>query len=309
MAEHSKKDFEHEFEESFRRFDESIKIPEIPDAQSIFERAENEKQKVIPFKKYSRIAAAAAAVVLVCISVPVFARALSANLSQESEPQAPMLMNEIFDSVRSDSKKTEIACEEAETAVEPEAPAEPEVVPEEEYDSAEDFRYALEDFFLEFSSANGPIDGASGNEVQKEHSSSSSSEDNEIELIAGEKLIEKRLNKKRSIEISVEEDSVSVVLFDNSAAEEIISAFWVEGKYENSFLDGETYVINLLKTITQEDFENGFYLPMAGDAENGTYTIPEENISLPDKVTEGIIKLSVEIDIGTGEYKIYASLV
>ena len=101
---------------------------------------------------------------------------------------------EIISSAAELSKRTtetEIACEEAETAVEPEAPAAPEVVPEEEYDSAEDFRYALEDFFLEFSSVNGPIDGASGNEVQKEHSSSSSSEDNEIELIAGEKLIEK----------------------------------------------------------------------------------------------------------------------
>ena len=43
MAEHDEKLFEHEFAEKFRKFDDDIKIPEIPDAQSIFDRAELDK--------------------------------------------------------------------------------------------------------------------------------------------------------------------------------------------------------------------------------------------------------------------------
>ena len=86
MAEHDEKLFEHEFAEKLRKFDDNIKILEIPDAQSIFDRAESEKVKVIPFKKYSRYIAAAAAVVLICVSIPILSPALSA----ETAPQEPM---------------------------------------------------------------------------------------------------------------------------------------------------------------------------------------------------------------------------
>jgi hypothetical protein len=51
------------------------------------------------------------------------------------------------------------------------------------------------------------------------------------------------------------------------------------------------------------------YLPMAGDSTNGTYMIPEESIFVPEKITKGIISLTVKIDISTGEYQIFASLV
>ena len=68
-------------------------------------------------------------------------------------------------------------------------------------------------------------------------------------------------------------------------------------------------MINLSKTITPEDLKSGVYLPMAGDAQNGNYTISAESVLISEKVTKGIIYLAVEIDVGTGEYKIYASLV
>ena len=48
---------------------------------------------------------------------------------------------------------------------------------------------------------------------------------------------------------------------------------------------------------------------MAGDPKNGTYIIPEESVVIPEKITKGEIRLSVEIDVATGEYKINASLV
>ena len=58
MAEHDEKAFEHILEVEFRKLDEKIKIPEIPDAQSIFEKAEKEKANTVPFKKYSKYIAA-----------------------------------------------------------------------------------------------------------------------------------------------------------------------------------------------------------------------------------------------------------
>ena len=121
--------------------------------------------------------------------------------------------------------------------------------------------------------------------------------------------VERKINKKRSIEITVETDSVSVRLFDNSAEDEIISAFWVEGIYESSGADGDYYVINLFKNVSEEELLEDMYLPMAGDPVNGTYMIPEDSIFVPEKITKGIISVSVKIDISTGEYYIYASLV
>ena len=88
MAEHDKNLFEHELFEKFAELDENIKILEIPDVQNIFDRAE-EQTKVIPFKKYSRYIAAAAAVVLICVSIPIFSSAASA----EFVPQEPAESN------------------------------------------------------------------------------------------------------------------------------------------------------------------------------------------------------------------------
>lgn len=291
MAEHNKNDFEHELEESFRRFDESIKIPEIPDAQSIFERAENEKKNILPFKKYSKIAVAAAAVVLVCVSVPVLANAFSYRFSAENmNVETPMAINEFVGKDAADGaseafpEDTEVFEEPAESQEQPSEEAEKEK-------SESDIQHELEAFFSK-SSASSTMGDAFYEETT-----------DDVEVI------EEYLNKKRSIEITIEKDSVSIVLFDNAAGEEIISAFWVEGTYESSRLDKEIYVVKLVKIITPEDFYGGFYLPMVGDAANGTYTIPEESVSVSDKITKGVIELSVEIHIGTGEYKIYASLV
>ena len=55
MAEHEEKLFEHELSEKFAELDKNIKIPEIPDVQNIFDKAEEEKTNVVPFKKYSRL--------------------------------------------------------------------------------------------------------------------------------------------------------------------------------------------------------------------------------------------------------------
>ena len=121
-------------------------------------------------------------------------------------------------------------------------------------------------------------------------------------------MLSEEINKKRSIEIVIEEDSASVMLFDTSAGNEVISAFWVEGKYLLSNPGEELYTICLSKKIDMEDFETGNYIPMAGDPVNGNYFIQEEEIGLPGKVKYGEVYIVVEIDIKTGDYEIHANL-
>ncbi len=325
MAEHDEKAFEHILEAEFRKLDEKIKIPEIPDAQSIFEKAEKEKANTVPFKKYSKYIAAAAAVVLICVSVPIAANAISGGVPRENA-EAPMMLADIFNSKNQDAAEPEPECaveaemdpnsseqkERAEEPVPEEAPEDGTVLDENAVVNA------LMDYFTEFSfTAKEELDDIKEHiEVSSSVASSSGavpSAGNNPNTGGGNddvEFIEEQINKKRSIEITLEEDSVSVVLFDCSSAEkEILNAFWVEGDFEGCYTKDDYYVINLSKTITPEDLKSGVYLPMAGDAQNGNYTIPAESVFISEKVTKGIIYLAVEIDVGTGEYKIYASLV
>jgi len=308
MAEHEDFSFEHEFAEKLKAFDENIKIPEIPDAQSIFDKAEKPETKVIPFKKYSRYAAAAAAVVLIAVGLPIMEGALSGEIgldniaSQEFAVEEPMACPdaETFADQVNDRSDTVAEVEEdpdgfREENNEPVAEYYPSyasssVSEDEKVYEPQDgvsLKAVLYKYFVN-NSVNNPVTGGDGYDDLR--------------------TIEEELNKKRKIEITAEEDSVSVVLYDTSSGDEIINALWVEGHYEGSYFDGKYYVINLYNPVSQEDIENDCYLPMAGDA-NGVYTIPEKTVLIPEKITEGAIYLFVEVDAATGEYNIYANLV
>ena len=334
MAEHDEKLFEHEFAEKLRKFDDNIKIPEIPDAQSIFDRAESEKAKVISFKKYSRYIAAAAAVVLICVSVPLLSPALSA----ETAPQEPMEAPKMFDNMAdmAETVTEEEPCEAApdEETFYPEfsvtdgensANESFDGTAEKEAESVSKTENALEEMLFEFfnstvsdelidssdassSDANPETGGSDGNPELGGVGDSERKTKNEYDENGRLSLLLEEINKKRSIEIAIEDDSVSVRLFDTSAGNEIISAFWVEGAYMLSSPGEEIYTVCLSKKITKEDFEAGNYIPMAGDPVNGNYFIPEEDISLPMKVRYGEVFIIVEIDLKTGDYKIYANL-
>ena len=334
MAEHDEKLFEHEFAERLRKFDDNIKIPEIPDAQSIFDRAESEKAKVIPFKKYSRYIAAAAAVVLICVSIPLLSPALSAEMAPQEPMEAPKSFNNMADDV-SDTVVAEEPCEAA-----PEETSYPEFsvtdgensanesfdgTAEKEAESVSKTENALEEMLFEFfnstvsdelkdssaasSSDANPSTGGSGTNPEL-GGAGDSERDLKLEYRenGGLSLLYEKINKKRNIEIVIEEDSVSVMLFDTSAGDEVISAFWVEGAYQFTQPGEESYVIYLTKKIAEEDFESKNYIPMAGDQVNGTYFVSDENISLPRKVIYGEYFIIVEIDLKTGDYKIYANL-
>ncbi len=306
MAEHEKVNFEHEIDEKLRMLDEEIKIPEIPDAQRIFGLAEKKDNKVLPFIKYRKIAGIAAAVVLICAGVPIISGVLGAGIvldgAATETAEAPMSEQYvIFDSTKSNNQVVQECVEEPGEAPE-ETPEEPVVEENQDFDSVEEedksaaasgkgIKYFLNEFFRSNSTSQGSVNGANG--VDGDDVSS----------------IAEKFNKKRSMDIEIEKDSVSVILYDDSADGEIITAFWVEGTYQTSYRENEKYYLNTVKKVTEEEIENDYYLPMLGDAVNGTYYIEEDKIKLPEKIIEGAISVWVEIDIGTGEYEITAEII
>lgn len=288
MAEHDENMFEQNIAKMLREMDSEIEIPEIPDVESIFEKAEEQKQNVVPFKKYSKYIAAAAAVVLICISFPAFSGTFGRSLPQEAAESFDQSMEYLSDGI----------CEEAEMPMEPEAAAEPETDEEEYFVTVTE---ALARYFTD-NSANIEINFSDS----KVSSSVAQEEKSQME---DAKILEEDLDKKRSIELTIGKESVSVILKDISEEEKIISEFWIEGKFEGAYPEGEYYIVNLVKTVTLEDYAEGNYLPMMGEGTEEPFTIPEESIYVPGEVTEGIINLVVEINVETGEYKIYASLI
>lgn len=288
MAEHDENMFEQNIAKMLREMDSEIEIPEIPDVGSIFEKAEEQKQNVVPFKKYSKYIAAAAAVVLICISFPAFSGTFGRSLPQEAAESFDQSMEYLSDGI----------CEEAEMPMEPEAAAEPETDEKEYFVTVTE---ALARYFTD-NSANIEINFSDS----KVSSSVAQEEKSQME---DAKILEEDLDKKRSIELTIGKESVSVILKDISEEEKIISEFWIEGKFEGAYPEGEYYIVNLVKTVTLEDYAEGNYLPMMGEGTEEPFTIPEESIYVPGEVTEGVINLVVEINVETGEYKIYASLI
>lgn len=288
MAEHDENMFEQNIAKMLREMDSEIEIPEIPDVGSIFEKAEEQKQNVVPFKKYSKYIAAAAAVVLICISFPAFSGTFGRSLPQEAAESFDQSMEYLSDGI----------CEEAEMPMEPEAAAEPETDEKEYFVTVTD---ALARYFTD-NSANMEINFSDS----KVSSSVAQEEKSQME---DAKILEEDLDKKRSIELTIGKESVSVIFKDISEEEKIISEFWIEGKFEGAYPEGEYYIVNLVKTVTLEDYAEGNYLPMMGEGTEEPFTIPEESIYVPGEVTEGVINLVVEINVETGEYKIYASLI
>ena len=288
MAEHDENMFEQNIAKMLREMDSEIEIPEIPDVGSIFEKAEEQKQNVVPFKKYSKYIAAAAAVVLICISFPAFSGTFGRSLPQEAAESFDQSMEYLSDGI----------CEEAEMPMEPEAAAEPETDEKEYFVTVTE---ALARYFTD-NSANMEINFSDS----KVSSSVAQEEKSEMK---DAKILEEDLDKKRSIELTIGKESVSVIFKDISEEEKIISEFWIEGKFEGAYPEGEYYIVNLVKTVTLEDYAEGNYLPMMGEGTEEPFTIPEESIYVPGEVTEGIINLVVEINVETGEYKIYASLI
>ena len=117
-----------------------------------------------------------------------------------------------------------------------------------------------------------------------------------------------KLNKKRTVDVEINEDSVSVMLYDVSGQSEILTALWVEGAFESAGMTGDYYVVTVKKAVTREEFESGYYLPMVGSPEGGARYLSEDEVFVSDEITEAVFTISVSINIENGGYEIYATL-
>lgn len=284
MPEGGRTSFEHEIDEKLRKLDAQIKVPEIPDAQAIFERAEKKKNNVFSFRSVRY--AAAAAVILICVSIPTvsmlmtkngagtdnaaFMAAPKAQDSEETEKGAPPMFGISSSAVQEGAEESE---------------ASDELVQE----NGITVGGALENYFSSEKKSENSTTGGGGSERD-----------------AGS--FTDKLNKKRTADVEINEDSVSVMLYDVSGQSEILTALWVEGAFESAGMTGDYYVVTVKKAVTREEFESGYYLPMVGSPEGGARYLSEDEVFVSDEITEAVFTISVSINIENGGYEIYATL-
>lgn len=285
MPEGGRTSFEHEIDEKLRKLDAQIKVPEIPDAQAIFERAEKKKNNVFSFRSVRY--AAAAAVILICVSIPTvsmlmtkngagtdnaaFMAAPKAQDNEETEKGAPPMFG--------------ISSSAVQEGAEEESEASDELVQE----NGITVGGALENYFSSEKKSENSTTGGGGSERD-----------------AGS--FTDKLNKKRTADVEINEDSVSVMLYDVSGQSEILTALWVEGAFESAGMTGDYYVVTVKKAVTREEFESGYYLPMVGSPEGGARYLSEDEVFVSDEITEAVFTISVSINIENGGYEIYATL-
>lgn len=284
MPEGGRTSFEHEIDEKLRKLDAQIKVPEIPDAQAIFERAEKKKNNVFSFRLVRY--AAAAAVILICVSIPTvsmlmtksgagtdnaaFMAAPEAQDSDDAEKSAPPMFGISSSAVQEGAEESE---------------ASDELVQE----NGITVGGALENYFSSEKKSENSTTGGGGSERD-----------------AGS--FTDKLNKKRTVDVEINEDSVSVMLYDVSGQSEILTALWVEGAFESAGMTGDYYVVTVKKAVTREEFESGYYLPMVGSPEGGARYLSEDEVFVSDEITEAVFTISVSINIENGGYEIYATL-
>ncbi len=282
--------FEHEIAEKLKKLDAQIKVPETPDAQAIFERAEKKKNNVFSLRTVRY--AAAAAVILICVSIPAVSMLMTKN--GVSTDNASFMYDDATQEVQGsqNGEETEKSAQSAFVGVSSARQEDAEdgavndaLVPEEGINVGE----ALESYFsAEKKSGNSTTGGSESKNTAKSFADS--------------------LNKKRTVDVEVNDDSVSVMLYDVSGQSEILTALWVEGTFESAGMTGDYYIVTVKKAVTREEFESGYYMPMIGSPEGGASYLSEEEVFVSDEVAEAVFTISVSINIENGGYEIYATL-
>ena len=294
------KEFERTLKNAFQVLDAQIKIPDVPDAQTIFEHGE-EKGKVFSFRTVRIAAAATIVVAIVGISafaiggrLPVMGMKSKAPEMQSTDlaiPEEPMEAPppesiEIFDNKETE-EETSVKTENNTMVPNPDPAARQENTDFYSADSvygSEKLAGALNNFF------------ANRQETKEAYVSPS---------VASFSVV---LSKKRTISVEVGGESVSVTLYDTSGEPEVLTAFWVEGLFQSSGEKEGSYILRLLYAISKEEFESGYYLPMYGDMENGNRILSEDCVEVSEPVTSGVLDLVVSVDIESGSYEISAIL-
>lgn len=286
MPEGGRTSYEHEIEEKLKKLDAKINVPEIPDAQAIFERAEKKKNNIFSIRTVRY--AAAAAVILICVSIPTvsmlmtkngvgtdnaaFMAAPKAQDSEDAEKSAPPMFGISSSAVQEGAEESE---------------ASDELVQE----NGITVGGALENYFSSEKKSGNPTTGGGGSGSER-----------------GADSFTDTLNKKRTVDVEINEDSVSVMLYDVSGQSEILTALWVEGAFESAGVSDDYYVITVSKAVTREEFESGYYMPMIGSPEGGTSYLSEDEVLVSDTVEKAVFTISISINIENGGYEIYATL-
>ena len=296
--------FEKLLKQSFQELDSRLIVPEIPDAQAIFEAKEQKKGKVIPFRTVRVIAAAA---IVFVVGISAFALGGKLGITASKEAQLTDIAKPASEPSMGIGEEPEESLEDAEIPYSTE-PTEEEQA--EEISPAEEIKTesknvemngvnggstkAAETFF--YQSLRHFFDEDGLDESGQKAGTSSTTSFTDV------------LSNKRSVTVNADTDSVSVTLYDTSGESEILSAFWVEGNFISSAHKGEEYVIVIEKKVTKEEFENGYYLPMVGDVEKGTEEFSENRIFVQEPISEGIIRMTVFLNVERGSYEIEAVL-
>lgn len=291
MPEGGRTSYEHEIEEKLKKLDAKINVPEIPDAQAIFERAEKKKNNIFSIRTVRY--AAAAAVILICVSIPVATMFMAKNNAAPDASDALMYAaygNGAVESSEEKNNESEPYFGDVSSSAEESEPQEEGT--EDSFGSANrtvTAEEALAEYFSDAAKKNPSTGGSS----EAENASKSFTD---------------KLNKKRLVDVEINDDSVSVMLYDISGQSEILTALWVEGAFESAGVSDDYYVITVSKAVTREEFESGYYMPMIGSPEGGTSYLSEDEVLVSDTVEKAVFTISISINIENGGYEIYATL-
>lgn len=291
MPEGGRTSYEHEIEEKLKKLDAKINVPEIPDAQAIFERAEKKKNNIFSIRTVRY--AAAAAVILICVSIPVATMFMAKNNAAPDASDALMYAaygNGAVESSEEKNTESEPYFGDVSSSTEESEPQDEET--KDGFGSA-NRTVTAEEALEEYFSAETKKNPSTGGSSEAENASKSFTD---------------KLNKKRLADVEINDDSVSVMLYDVSGQSEILTALWVEGAFESAGVSDDYYVVTVSKAVTREEFESGYYMPMIGSPEGGTSYLSEDEVLVSDTVEKAVFTISISINIENGGYEIYATL-
>lgn len=291
MPEGGRTSYEHEIEEKLKKLDAKINVPEIPDAQAIFERAEKKKNNIFSIRTVRY--AAAAAVILICVSIPVATTFMAKNNAAPDASDALMYAaygNGTVESSEEKNTESEPYFGDVSSSTEESEPQDEET--KDGFGSA-NRTVTAEEALEEYFSAETKKNPSTGGSSEAENASKSFTD---------------KLNKKRLADVEISDDSVSVMLYDVSGQSEILTALWVEGAFESAGVSDDYYVVTVSKAVTREEFESGYYMPMIGSPEGGTSYLSEDEVLVSDTVEKAVFTISISINIENGGYEIYATL-
>ncbi len=287
--------------------DQSIPVPPMPDTGLLFEKLTEPGEKKNNVRLFQMLKTAAVACICLAVLIPMLRNGLRAgSAAPEAAEENDMLAMgspNMYDDSTEGGYAEDAAPEEESPEVEAEAAAGTE-------ESTEKYggggtRYAVS-----------ATCGANSGEEENETASSLQQTLADYYAAGGQEAAvlpqeEEQVydTGKRRVEISPAGDSVSVLVYDISGQEELLSGFWMEGGYVSSDLagDAQTCTVVVAKGISAEEVKNGDIMPQVGDLSGYTEEVAEESVTIPGVIVPRIT-MTASINLSSGDYKILAEL-